>query len=303
MNDFHRSLADKILSHIRTSGLKIGHHLTEQSLREQFGTSRPPIRAALSFLEQHGVLTRKPNHGYFINDLSADALSDDDLNSSAEALYFKIADDRLSRALPDKISENELMRRYNISRPLLRRILTRMSAEGWVEPNEGRGWRFAALIDSVEAYRESYELRQVLEPYGLAAEGFRRDNDVLAALRRTQEMIRDGGWSTLTPTELVETNSGFHEGLAKLSGNRFVLGTVQKLNQLRRLVEYRQTLILEQVRGQNGEHLAILDAIDSGQMRLASKIMKDHLAGANRRKARDELFVGAPACGTKTEAG
>jgi DNA-binding GntR family transcriptional regulator len=290
MNDFHRSLADKIHSHIRTSGMVVGAHLTEQRLLDQFGTSRAPIRSALTFLEQQGVLERRPNQGFFVKDIGAKKGLPDIASPKAELVYFKIADDRLSRKLEDKISENELMRRYDISRLQLRRILTRMSSEGWVEPNEGRGWTFAALIDSVEAYRENYELRQMVEPFGLAAIGFKQNADVLADLRRTQETIRDGGWETLTPNELVETNSGFHEGLAKLSGNRFVLGTVQKLNQLRRLVEYRQTLNRDQVRGQNAEHLAILDAIESGDMGQASELMKDHLSGAARRKARAEVF-------------
>jgi DNA-binding GntR family transcriptional regulator len=290
MNDFHRSLAEKILSHIRTSGLDVGAHLTEQSLRDQFGTSRAPIRAALVFLEQQGVLERKPNHGFFIKNHSSKIQPHDESTPRFEEIYFQIADDRLSRKLEDKISENELMRRYDISRPQLRRILTRISSEGWIEPNEGRGWRFAALIDSVEAYRESYELRQTIEPFGLAAPGFRHDKDVLQALRRTQETIRDGGWESLKPIELVETNSGFHEGLAKLSGNRFVLGTVQNLNQLRRLIEYRQTLNREQVRVQNADHLAILDAIDEKDMTRASQIMQTHLKGASSQKARAELF-------------
>lgn len=293
MNELHRSLAEKILTYVRTSGLEIGHHLTEQSLQERFGASRPPIRAALNYLDELGVLEKRPNHGYFIKNLTAGTPEEEALNSTSEALYFQIADDRLSRILPDKVSENELMRRYDVSRIVLRRILMRISAEGWIERNEGRGWRFAALIDSVDAYRESYELRQVVEPYGLAATSFKYDKEVLSSLRRTQEMIRDGGWSTLTQSELVETNYRFHEGLAQLSGNRFVLGTVQKLNQLRRLVEYRQTRIKRQVEGQNTEHLAILDAIDDRNLKLAAKIMKDHLGGAKNQKARDDIFADA----------
>jgi DNA-binding GntR family transcriptional regulator len=292
MNDLHRTLAEKILTHIRTSDLEIGHHLTEQSLQERFGASRPPIRAALNHLDELGVIEKKPNHGYFVTDPNAAIPTGEPANSTTEALYFQIADDRLSRILPDRISENELMRRYNVSRIILRRMLMRISAEGWIERNEGRGWTFAALIDSVEAYRESYELRQLVETHGLAASGFKHDKEVLGSLRRTQKMIQDGGWLSLTQTELVETNYRFHEGLAQLSGNRFVLGTVQKLNQLRRLVEYRQTLIHQQVKGQNTEHLDILDAIDDGNLELAAKIMSDHLGGAKDQKARADLFVG-----------
>jgi DNA-binding GntR family transcriptional regulator len=292
MNDLHRSLAEKIARHIRTSAMPEGQHITEHSLQDLLGTSRQPIRAALSRLEQNGVLTRVPNKGFFLRDPDSGPPEEprpaDD--QSDEAVYFRIADDRLSRRLPDKISENDLMRRYEVSRPALRRILTRISGEGWIERNEGRGWTFAALIDSVEAYRECYELRQAIEPFGLRSPGFDPDPRVLGELRRRQEMVADGGWKRLNQMELFETNSAFHEGLATLSGNRFLLLTVQKLNQLRRLVEYRQTLNTDQVREQNREHLAILRALDNRDIDRAAMLMHDHLGRAKLRKARAEMF-------------
>ena len=101
----------------------------------------------------------------------------------------------------------------------------------------------------------------------------------------------------LSQMELFEANSSFHEGLAALSGNRFLINTVQKLNQLRRLIEYRQTLNAEQVRGQNAEHLAILDALDVGDTAKAADLMHDHLGKAKLRKARAEMFSGGPAGG------
>lgn len=292
MNELHRTLADRIMRHIRTSGLAKGQHLTEASLQDRLGTSRQPIRAALGLLAEQGIVERIPNKGFFLRDpaaaggdpvLPADATSD-------EAIYLRIAEDRLSRRLPDRLSETDFMRRYGVSRLALRRILTRISGEGWIERNEGRGWTFAALIDSVEAYRECYELRQVIETHGLRNPGFRLDHAALADLRRRQEIVANGGWKRLSQMELFETNSEFHEGLAALSGNRFLLPTIQKLNQLRRLIEYRQTLNTNQVLGQNAEHLAILDALDAGNTELAADLMFAHLGSAKDRKARVEMF-------------
>jgi DNA-binding GntR family transcriptional regulator len=297
MNELHRSLADKIVRHIRTSAMEQGQHLTEASLQTLFGTSRPPIRSALGMLADQGILERVPNKGFYLRDpsrIAADPLPTAN-DTSDEATYLRIADDRLSRRLPDKVSETDLMRRYGVSRLGLRRILTRISGEGWIERNEGRGWTFAVLIDSVEAYRECYDLRQVIEVHGIRSPEFRPDPAVLADLRRRQEIIADGGWQRLSQMELFESNSAFHEGLATLSGNRFLLTTVQKLNQLRRLIEYRQTLNAEQVRGQNAEHLAILDALDAGDFDRAAGLMHDHLGKAKLRKARAEMFSGGSA--------
>ena len=276
-----------------------GQHLTEASLQTLFGTSRQPIRSALGILADQGVLERVPNKGFYLRDPSR--IETDPLPAAAdtsdEAAYLRIADDRLARRIPDRVSETDLMRRYGVSRLGLRRILTRISAEGWIERNEGRGWTFATLIDSVEAYRECYDLRQLIETHGIRSPEFRLDAAVLADLRRRQEIIAEGGWRRLSQMELFEANSAFHEGLAVLSGNRFILTTVQKLNQLRRLIEYRQTLNTEQVRGQNAEHLAILDALDVGDTAKAADLMNDHLGKAKLRKARPEMFSGGPAGG------
>lgn len=276
-----------------------GQHLTEASFQSLFGTSRQPIRSALGILADQGIVEQVPNKDFYLRDpdrIAADPLPAAN-DTSDEATYLRIADDRLSRRLPDRVSETDLMRRYGVSRLGLRRILTRISGEGWIERNEGRGWTFAVLIDSVEAYRECYDLRQVIEVHGIRSPEFRADPVILADLRRRQEIVADGGWQRLSQMELFEANSSFHEGLAALSGNRFLINTVQKLNQLRRLIEYRQTLNAEQVRGQNAEHLAILDALDVGDTAKAADLMHDHLGKAKLRKARAEMFSGGPAGG------
>jgi DNA-binding GntR family transcriptional regulator len=293
MNDLHRTLAEKILRHIRTSDMSEGAHLTETGLQSLLGTSRPPIRSALAYLEERGVLSRKPNKGYFVQDPNAievAAIRSDDTQSD-EAIYHRIAEDKLTRGLPDKVSENDLMRRYDIPRHQLQRVLTRIASEGWIDRNEGRGWTFAALIDSLDAYRESYELRLMIEPQAMLAPGFKLDRTLLTALRQQQEMIREGGWKSLSQMELFETNSTFHEGLAQMSGNRFLVSTIARINQLRRLVEYRQTLNTERVQVQNAEHLEILAALDCGAVADAADLLRAHIGGAKQSKATTEFLT------------
>lgn len=64
----------------------------------------------------------------------------------------------------------------------------------------------------------------------------------------------------MTPQELFEANSYFHETLAACSGNRFLQQTVRRLERLRRLVEYRQASARAPRKGQAEEHLAILES-------------------------------------------
>jgi DNA-binding GntR family transcriptional regulator len=279
-------VAREIVAYARRENLKAGAHLAESLLAEQIGTSRSPVNVALRHLAELGMLSHDLNRGYF---LEKDALSFGQLaerfsSQPDDPLYLRIADDRLGQRLPDLVNEVDLMRIYSVSRSALRKVLSRIQQEGWVEKSVGHGWTFQPMIDSAEAYEESYVFRTALEPTGLLASGFNADPAELAALRRQQELIAGTGWKTMTAIELFESNSQFHETLAKWSGNRFILQAVRRTDQLRRLVEYRQARSREPRQTQAKEHLEILDAIASHDALKAATLMRAHLEGARRGK-------------------
>ena len=289
-------VAREIVAFARRENLKAGAHVSESLLAEQIGTSRTPVNVALRHLVEVGMLSHDLNRGYFLN---KDALAFSQLAKrfSAEPddpLYLRIAEDRLARRLPDLISEIDLMRLYDVSRNALRHALSRIQQEGWVEKSVGHGWSFQPMIDSAEAYEESYVFRSALEPTGLMASGFRADSVELAALQRQQALIATSGYETMTAIELFEANSQFHETLAKWSGNRFILQAVRRTDQLRRLVEYSQARARAPRRTQAQEHLEILDAIASHDALRAASLMRTHLEGARRGKVYGGDVFAAP---------
>ena len=134
-----------IVEHIREQSLPAGHHLGTQLLADMLRVSRAPVSAALKELDEAGVVYSEPHRGFFV----AKAISHLPPSNPAqpteedeEKLYFQIAEDRLSGKLPDKISENELMRRYGVSRSRLQILLGQIAEEGWVERLPGHGWVF-----------------------------------------------------------------------------------------------------------------------------------------------------------------
>jgi DNA-binding GntR family transcriptional regulator len=199
-------------------------------------------------------------------------------------LYLAIAEDRQSGRLPDEVSEAELMRRFDVARSTLRKVLARISEEGWIEHRVGQGWAFQNMMDSPEAYEESYLFRQALEPTGILSPSFHAIPSELGQIRLEQQHIVDGGFRTMTPIELFESNSRFHESIAAWSGNRFILQSVKRVNQLRRLIEYRQASKRNPRQTQAQEHLQILDAIATHDYMLAASLMRAHLDGARRAK-------------------
>lgn len=279
-------LARGILAHARLSGWREGHHLTEDSLLPILGASRTPVRAAMALLADEGVLERRPNRGFFLRALPACAAPADAADSEAESdrIYFAIAMDRLTRALPDAVSESELMRRYNVSRAQLRIILARIASEGWIERRPGRGWTFLPLIDTLESYRENYQFRQMLEPAAMRAPDFRPDRVVIERLEAQQRAVEASGYRTMSQVELFEMNARFHEALAEMCGNRFVVQALSRVNQLRRLMEYGRPLDRARARRVSDEHLAILEPLKAGDAATAARRLEAHLSNAEIEK-------------------
>jgi DNA-binding GntR family transcriptional regulator len=148
-------VAREIVAFARRENLKAGSHLAESLLADQIGTSRSPVNVALRHLAETGMLSHDLNRGFFLN---KDALSFDELARlfSAEPddpLYLRIAQDRLAHRLPDLVTEADLMRAYGVARSPLRKVLSRIQQEGWVEKAVGHGWEFQPLIDSPPGLR------------------------------------------------------------------------------------------------------------------------------------------------------
>lgn len=287
LNPLHVTLAHRVIEHIRTERFPAGHHLTEQSLEQVLGTSRSPIRGALNYLAQTGVVEpRPPRRGLFLAcDAAALSAIEDELPTPEEdSAYLALARDRLEGRLPDVLSETEAMRRYSLTRERMRRLFARAANEGWIEQRASKGWSFLPMIDGPQSCEESYALRILIEPAAMMMPTFSIDSDVLRRIRTQQEDLVNGGYRTASHAEMVQANATFHEGLASLSGNRFIQQTVMRQNQLRRLLEYRETANRERVRHQCLEHLAILDLLEQGERSQAADRLTEHLRKASRDK-------------------
>jgi DNA-binding GntR family transcriptional regulator len=278
-------LAERILADLRDAGAQPGAHLAEQPLADRLKVSRSPVREALTLLAGAGVVERRPNRGFFLA-CDASALPEAAPASAApepdEALYQRLVEDRLAGALPDRVSERALARRYAVARGRLLTLLKRAEAEGWAERLPGRGWGFPPVIDSPEAYEAGYRYRLIIEPAAMLEPGFRPDPAVFRRLRAEQEALLGGGARMLSRAELFAVTSGFHEGLIALSGNPLLLDGLRRVNRLRRLVEYRLYADVERLARMAADHLRILDLIEQDEREAAAALMRTHL-----RRSRD----------------
>lgn len=282
----------EIVGYIRRERLPIGSRLPEWTLANMTGTSRSPVRVALERLVEAKVVRYDKNRGYSV-DADAHSLPRDvveAMNSADDPLYLQLADARFRGDLPESVTEADLTRLLDASRNEVRRVLVRAQAEGWVEKGAGYGWTFLPMIDSLEAYDDMYALRLAIEPAGILNPKFKPDLDQLRELRAEQEAILNGVHQTAT--ERFESNVRFHQAIAAWSGNRFAVQTLRRLDQMRRLVEYRQARQDLPRLALAREHLEILSLIEAGDTLGAASQMKQHLSGARLKKATGEAFNG-----------
>lgn len=274
-------IARQIVDYIRVGGLAEGDHLPAQALADRFRVSRAPVSAALKQLAASGVVEARPRRGYFVLRLPGSGVPRED---GDDPLYAAIVDARLSGRLPERASENDMIRRFGVTRARLQRVLAQIADEGWVERLPGHGWLFLATVQSGADYAEVYRFRAAIEPAALLEPGYLPVPAELARLRAAQEALLKGGIDSLPRNGLFETNAGFHETLVAWSGNRFFLDSIRRVNRLRRLVEFRVTADRGRLDRQCREHLALLDLIERDDMLLAADFLRRHINEALEEK-------------------
>jgi DNA-binding GntR family transcriptional regulator len=283
-------IAFQIVEHVRAHDLRRGEHLPAQALADSFRVSRAPVTAALKLLEDLHIVRSERNRGFYL-ERNAQELGGFSLpvDEDGEAWpYSAVAEDRLSGRLPDRISENELMRLYRVPRGRLLKVLNRIAHEGWIERLPGHGWEFRPTLASKESYDMGYRFRAAIESAAVLEPTFRVDPAAFKAARERQQALLDGELQRLSRSQLFQINSQFHETIVACSGNEFFLDALKRMNRLRRLMEYRLAVDRSRLTRQCQEHLEILDRLERGSRSAAAQFLRKHIEGARRIKTRIE---------------
>ena len=280
-------LAGKIELLIAEEPLEPGTPMVERALAERFMVSRSPVREALRLLAERGTLGPRPEGGYVVLKKPkvspfAAALESE---PAEEQAYLRIGEDRLSGALPERISESDLMRRYGLTKAQLGAILRRIANEGWIERLPGHGWQFLPILTSGETYDQAYRFRILIESAALQEPGFKVDEAALRKCLAEQQALIDGAIEWASPAQLFDANTRLHETIAGFSGNVFIVESLRRINRLRRLMEYRKAVNREAAARRCREHKTLIELLLSGQREAAADFIRLHLRDAAREKA------------------
>ncbi|MFJ4261983.1 FCD domain-containing protein [Paenarthrobacter nicotinovorans] len=123
-----------------------------------------------------------------------------------------------------------------------------------------------------------------MEPAGILEDTFVLDREGIRQRMAEQQELVDGKIWTISGSELFELNTRFHETVAQCSNNDFLIEGLARINQLRRLIEYRQTLVPERALLRCAEHVELARLLLAGELRAASEHLRRHLSTVGSEK-------------------
>ena len=182
----------------------------------------------------------------------------------------------------DHLSEVELASHLGVSRGTVREALRHLQQEGLVTAGN-RGMLRVTTVSPKEV-RELFRVRAALE--GLAAAEIiaspRRDAAV-ATLRTALDQLADTEGAGFA--EKLESDLRFHLLLCSLSGNSMLVETWRHLEgRIRVTIMNGESDEAPTMMSRDG-HAPIVDAIASGDISAASRVVEQHMAAAARQYA------------------
>jgi DNA-binding GntR family transcriptional regulator len=194
----------------------------------------------------------------------------------AERLSGWIRDEIVSgRMAPgERLVEQALAKRCNVSRVPLREALRMVASEGLLTLMPHRGAMVTMLSD--QDLSELFDLRIALEGFAAAAVARRRPVPDLSGLRRLNDtmegFVRAGDYDSYHGIAAT-----FHAELVAAAGNALLIETYDRVKVRFRRYQAALSKIPELPPRSVAEHTAILDAMTRGDVTAARDLAEEHI--------------------------
>jgi len=172
----------------------------------------------------------------------------------------------------DVLREDDLREQLGIGRTPIREALQRLERDHFVTvvPRQGI---FVTGID-VSELSMLFETRSVLEPYAARLAALRGTDESWEAM----EQALDKTASATDGAELLAIDRSCHELMWQAAGNRFLIDTLDMLYAQSDRLWHLYLADVSDPEHAVDEHVAILDALRSGNSDMAASLVDDHVA-------------------------
>ena len=196
--------------------------------------------------------------------------------SVAEEVYQRLHQAILEGELSpgQRLIERSLAESLQVSRTPVREALKQLTAEGLVCVDGHRGLIVVRL--SIEFIEQAYQTREVLEGLAarLAAQN-RYDPEDMDKLERARARME---LTSFSYKEFDRAHATFHDTIAIMSGNSYVIRYLQDLEVFRTRMVSIEWITKDRVYASLPEHRMIVEAIREGQPEEAEKQARLHVA-------------------------
>jgi DNA-binding GntR family transcriptional regulator len=182
-----------------------------------------------------------------------------------------ILDGRLRKG--DAVQELGLSKKLKVSRTPVREAISRLVAEGLLNRDPGQVPRVRET--SIDDFIEILHIRRLLEVEAAGLAASRPDHETISRLRESLNKLTN----TPNPSEADHTalDDDIHTSIANMTGSRLLVTMIRDLRMKTRF--FGMERIPERFKPGCAEHLALLDAIDRGDVPGSHEAMRKHLDG------------------------
>lgn len=212
------------------------------------------------------------------------------LTGLADEIAYRIQAAILEGEYPagTRLQQEDLCRRFGVSRTPVREALRKLQAQHLVElvPNKGATVRSLSRRELGEVYALRAELEGFAAELAAARTGaaeLAALDDAHAAMERVIAAIERGsGDAAGINAAVTRANERFHGVIHEAAGNRRLAGTLAELQRaFPKDYVWRAITSADEARELNlAEHVAIRDALANGDGAAARRAMSDHVAHA-----------------------
>ncbi len=197
-------------------------------------------------------------------------------------------------------TEHALAAEFQVSRPIIRDALQRLRDQGLIYSRRGAGSFVReqgireplgfGQMENLSDLQHCYDFRLTIEPEAAAMAAQRRSPEALQKIKTALNLLRD---ATNRQAHRADADFMFHLSIAQASANPYFVTAMQALEEHIAVGMRLHGLSLRRTNDGLGhvltEHTAVFDAISTGDVETARKLMREHLAGS-----RDRLFAPKP---------
>jgi len=304
---YYQIVREALDANVANGNLPAGTRLLVSAVADRLGVSRPPVKRALDLLAEDGVIAPLSSQGYVVgNNDGQESLARTNLHGLTLELppelgsnlgqaswerIFEAVEADIMNCIPFgtfQISEAGIGEYFDVSRTVVRDVLSRMDARGLIDKDRSSHWIAGPF--SARMLDDAHEVRRLLEPGALAAAQPHLDAGMLAGARNEVTSVLDG--SVMLSQMVVDRLEGdLHVEALRPVRNKRLAQSVQ-LSQISLVINrlFGTYIGLHEENDMLREHKLVLDHLLLGDTDGAAVALRYHL-DADHARARARLKV------------